>query len=105
MVAKQVKEQRNYKTEIELPDWRKQLACGLVKSGQIRVIGHGRPTTSLEVKIASTLPQSFRPIKDMRTDKIDHWPQFSNKRERCKMLSYKGVTYINNNKMNVVYII
>ncbi|KAL4083848.1 hypothetical protein QTP88_029164 [Uroleucon formosanum] len=48
----------------------KQLACGLVKSGQIRVTGRGRPTTSLEVKIASTRPQSFCPTKDMRLTKL-----------------------------------
>ncbi|XP_022163631.1 piggyBac transposable element-derived protein 2-like isoform X2 [Myzus persicae] len=101
LLFKRVKEQQNEKPEIELPDWRKQLACGLVKSGQIRVSGRGRPTTSLEVKIASTRPQSFRPTKDVRTDKTDHWPQFSDKRERCKMPSCKGFTYIKCSKCTI----
>jgi len=100
LLFKRVKEQRNEKTEIELPDWRKQLPCGLVTFGQIRVSGRGRPT-SLEVKIASTRPQSFRPTKDVLTDKIDHWPQFSDKRERCKMPSCKGFIYIKCSKCTI----
>ncbi|KAE9522457.1 hypothetical protein AGLY_017118 [Aphis glycines] len=101
LLFKRVKEQQNEKPEIELPDWRKQLACGLVKSGQIRVSGRGRPITSLEVKIASTRPQSFRPTKYVRTDKTDHWPQFSDKRERCKKPSCKGFTYIKCSKCTI----
>jgi len=101
LLFKRVKEQRNEKTEIELPDWRKQLACSLVKSGQLRVSGRGRPSTSLEVKIDSTRPQSFRPTKDERTEKIEHWPQFSDKRERCKMPSCKGFTYIKCSKYTI----
>lgn len=73
----------------------------MVNSGQVKVSGHGRPSTSLEKKIASTRTQSFRPTKDVRTDKIDHWPKFMDKRERCKMPSCKGFTYIKCTKCTV----
>ncbi|XP_025407636.1 piggyBac transposable element-derived protein 2-like isoform X2 [Sipha flava] len=98
---KRVKEIKKENSNIELADWRKQLAFTLIQSGQIRTSGRGRPSSSLEVKIASTRPQSFRPIKEVRTDKFDHWPQITDKRERCKMPSCKGFTYLKCTKCTV----
>lgn len=56
---------------------------------------------SVETKISSTRPQSFRPTKSIRTDKIDHWPTFTEKREKCKMPKCKGFTFVTCTKCNI----
>lgn len=92
---KRVLEEKN-KTDkpIELADWRKTLAYSLIKSGEVRTSGRGRPSNSIETKIKSTRPKTFRPTKSTRTDKTDHWPAFTENRERCKMPNCKGFTFI-----------
>ncbi|XP_060846533.1 piggyBac transposable element-derived protein 2-like [Rhopalosiphum padi] len=87
---KRSKKQKNEENEImELAEWRKILAHSLIKSGEVRHSGRGRPSISIEKKNTSTRPQSVRPPKSVRTDKTDHWPTFTEKRERCKMPQYK----------------
>lgn len=67
------------------------MAYTLTKFGEGRP-KKGRPSQSLEVKIKTTRPQSFRPTKDMRTDMISHWPNLLEKRGRCKFPNCKGYT-------------
>lgn len=99
---KRAKKQKNEENEImELAEWRKILAHSLIKSGEVRHSGRGRPSISIEKIITSNRPQSVRPPKSVRTDKTDHWPTFTEKRERCKMPQCKGFTFVKCTKCSI----
>lgn len=99
---KRVQESKNDGNKIiELAVWRKILAHSLINSGEVRHSGRGRPSMSVEKKIASTRPQSVRPTKSIRTDNTNHWPTFTDKRERCKMPQCKGFTFVKCTKCSV----
>jgi len=54
---KRVQETKNEGNKIiELAVWRKILAHSLIKFGEVRHSGRGRPSISVEKKIASTRP-------------------------------------------------
>ena len=69
-----------------LKEFRSNIASALTKTGKIMPQKRGRP--SIDDK-ASCPPKDTRrrvslPVADVRYDSLAHWPQFSQKRMRCK---------------------
>jgi len=91
ILYKRVCEVKGQVSQYTLAGWRKDLAYTLSKFGELRPT-KGRRSNSLELKIKSTRPQSFRPTKDIRTDMISHWQNLVDKRGRCKFPGCKGFT-------------
>lgn len=46
-------------------------------------------------------PKANVPPKDVRTDGIDHFPYWSNDRQRCKLPACKGKSFVTCQKCNV----
>jgi len=89
ILYKRVCEVKGQDSQYTLTGWRKDLAYTLFKFGTLKP-KKGRRSNSLELKIQSTRPQSFRPTKDIRTDMISQ--KLVDERGRCKFPGCDGYT-------------
>ncbi|KAF8778934.1 PiggyBac transposable element-derived protein like [Argiope bruennichi] len=71
------------------------LAETLCLHGQVKSLKRGRPS-SAEETVGKQSKKACRkePPKDIRFDRIDHWPEHSTNKQRCKMLNCKGFTRV-----------
>ena len=86
--------QKKFRSEIT------QCLCRLAKSSAKRGRPSGGIQESLELKKKRN-PAAIIPPLDVRTDKIDHWPEWIENRGRCKFPGCKGLTYVHCNKCRV----
>jgi hypothetical protein len=79
--------------QLSLLDFKSTVAACLCKQNKDGQRKRGRPSSSIETaiqlkkKIGSAAPM---PEKEVRKDGMGHWPQFSEKRERCKKPGCNG---------------
>ncbi|XP_055932210.1 piggyBac transposable element-derived protein 2-like [Argiope bruennichi] len=89
------KQKRNSEKPMKLVTFRLQLAETLCLHGQVKSLKRGRPS-SAEETVGKQSKKACRkePPKDIRFDRIDHWPEHSTNKQRCKMLNCKGFTRV-----------
>ena len=84
---------------ITLVQFRTEVADCLCRTGtQSQGSKRGRPSgTAMEQQILAKKkkgPAAYVPPKDIRTDGIGHWPQYTSERMRCKKPNCKHLTYV-----------
>lgn len=90
LIYVKVKRQRNEKF-LQLSKFRLELAECLCKYGQLTTPTRGHPVQQnyRKKKISKKVPP-----KDVRFDNVGHLPNFTEKRQRCKMENWKGFSNI-----------
>lgn len=81
---------------LKLYEFRAEVAECLSKV-QITGPKRGRPSSGIEDQLQIKKhrgPAAVVPPKDVRCDEVGHWPNFSDKRQRCKMPNCKGFSTI-----------
>lgn len=79
--------QKHFRLEIA------QCFCSIGKSGQKR----GRPSSDIQQQLEvrkKRNPKAVVPPNDIRNDSLDHWPQWNEKRNRCKLPGCSGFTFV-----------
>lgn len=74
--------------KITLFDFRSEVAFSLTKTNALATPKRGRPSLMVETQIAAKRirPHTSKlPSIDVRKDSLDHWPDFKETRQRCKM--------------------
>lgn len=98
------------KKVIDLLEFRMRVAESLIKMGQnVTSNKRGRPSSSSFCATPSASPNPVRrkvetrPLVEVQSDRVDHMPQFDNKKEatRCKMVGCKGRSHVFCDKCNV----
>ncbi|XP_063913299.1 uncharacterized protein LOC135129959 [Zophobas morio] len=88
--------QKKFRSEIT------QCLCRLDKSSAKR----GRPSGGIQESLGlkkKRNPAAIIPPLDVRTNKIDHWPEWIENRGRCKFPGCKGLTYVHCNKCRLPF--
>lgn len=89
-----------------LVDFREELGFSLCKIGTSLTPKRGRPSNNIQEGIIKkgnmgTKTGQHAPPKDIKTDRIDHWPVENKKRTRCKNPGCKGITFMMCDKCQV----
>lgn len=101
LLFKRVREEQNLPVEFELPDWRKNIAYSLTKSGVFQ--NHrGRRSTYIKTRKASTRALTMHPTRAVRTDSVGHSQLRANKRGRCKFPKCNGYTWTQCSKCDIL---
>lgn len=80
-----------FQPHLQLSKFRLELAQSLCKYGQVVTPTRGRPANSVKPKKSNA---AKGPNQDVRLDSISHWPEYNQKRQRCKMPGCKGFSFI-----------
>jgi len=98
LLHKRIQEQKGDSNVLPLVKFREDLAVSLCKIGTYTP-KRGRPSNDVQEGITKKAKMGTKigqhaPPKDVRTDRIDHWPVENNKRMRCKKPGCKGFTFM-----------
>ncbi|XP_026819633.1 piggyBac transposable element-derived protein 3-like [Rhopalosiphum maidis] len=98
LLHKRIQKQKGNNSVLSLVKFREQLALSLCKIGTYTP-KRGRPTNDVQEGIIKkgkmgTKIGQHAPPKEVRTDKLDHWPIESEKKTRCKNPGCKGFTFM-----------
>lgn len=88
----------------KLREFRLEVAKALCLSGPSLMRKRGRPSSFVSDMLEGRKkkkPKATVPPVDARTDVIEHFPLWSNTRQRCKMPACKGKSYITCQKCDV----
>lgn len=83
--------------QMTLLDFRTNLAESLTKKGSGIVVNtRGRPSLEqqLQAKKARRPPTVHVPTRDVRTDQLGHWPDFTNSRQRCRFPGCESKSFV-----------
>ena len=90
--------------QTRLVDFRGFAAEALCKAGRSSVAKRGRPSTEVETMLEAKKhrgPTSQIPVKEVRLDRVEHFMNWKEKRQRCKLPGCKLMTHVNCSKCNV----
>ncbi|KAG8256286.1 hypothetical protein J6590_072191 [Homalodisca vitripennis] len=80
---------------MKLSDFRMELSVSLCKQGKPVTPGRDRPRNEVGELIQEKKkkgPEAPAPPKDIRFDQIAHWPQFTESRQRCKLVVWGQIS-------------
>ena len=87
---------RDEKDHMRLADFRASVAESFCKAEQLVTPIRGRPSEKLETQLAKKRrgPSSHMPVKDVRTDRVDHWAEWGEVRQRCRLPNCSALTFV-----------
>jgi hypothetical protein len=91
LLYRRVHQDENY---MRLADFRAEVAESLCKAGQVVTPKRGRPVINHQLQNKRRCPSVHIPVKDVRVDRLDHWPEWKESRQRCKLPTCSSLTYV-----------
>ena len=91
------------KKQMRLSDFRASVAESFCKAEQQVTPKRGRPSDKLETQLAKKRrgPPSHIPVKDVRLDHFDHWPDWGEVRQRCRLPNCSALTFVSCSKCGI----
>lgn len=92
-----VHRERGETEPMALAEFRESVALTMCKLGSNNTPKRGRPSTELDVALASKAKKphvSALPPKEVRRDETGHWPIWNDSRLRCKMPNCKSRSFV-----------
>ena len=88
---------------MRLADFHASVAESLCKAQQLVTPKRGPPSDQLERKLEKKKrgQNAHIPVKDVRLDRLDHWPEWKETRQRCKLPDCKALTFVMCSKCGV----
>ena len=82
---------QNEKEHKRLSDFRASVAESFCKVQQLVPLKRGRPSDQLQIQLAKKKrgPTSHIPVTALRPDRVDHWPEWREARQRFKRICSK----------------
>ena len=86
----------NREEHMRLADFRASAAEALCKADQLVTPKRGRPSSQLEIQLSKKKrgPSSHIPVSDVRLDRLDHWPEGKDVRQRCRLPNCSALTFV-----------
>ena len=86
----------NKEEHMRLADFRALVAEALCKADQLVTPKRGRPSDQVEKQLSKKRrgPSVSVPVSDVRNDRLDHWPEWRDSRQRCRLPNCGALTFV-----------